>query len=363
MLIACTLVMLFLFLYDFVGIIAEALGSRVVRHIDFKSAIVSIGIFGTFVGILAGLYGFDSTHIAESVPQLLEGLKFAFITSVFGMFFSVVLAILQKLFLEAGEESAVLHSIERNIIKLYGRVDKLSATIESPAVLVKEFSEMKVFLAAQLQQINGSLDKALVELASGASKEIIQALEDVIVEFNTNLQEQFGDNFKQLNEACAKLLEWQDKYRDHVDSAESHLKEIRASLETSSTAAQSLVSSSKATKEVCESVSDLMRTYDVQIATLATHLESCKRLGDEAKVFLESTHEALNSSTENLSSFSGLIEKSVSLQSKALTELTQDIQDQLPKALGELEDVLTKLTAQFARDYRSLFEFVTAKNE
>ncbi len=49
------------------------------------SVLTSVGVLGTFVGILLGLWEFRVDQISESIPQLLEGLKIAFITSVAGI--------------------------------------------------------------------------------------------------------------------------------------------------------------------------------------------------------------------------------------------------------------------------------------
>jgi len=65
------------------------------QHVDYKSMIVSLGILGTFSGIILGLWDFDSENISESVPKLLDGLKLAFFTSIFGMALSVLLSVLQ----------------------------------------------------------------------------------------------------------------------------------------------------------------------------------------------------------------------------------------------------------------------------
>jgi len=66
-------------------------------HINYKPIIVSIGLLGTFVGIVLGLLEFDTRDISASVPQLLEGLKLAFLTSIIGMGLSVLLSWLQAL--------------------------------------------------------------------------------------------------------------------------------------------------------------------------------------------------------------------------------------------------------------------------
>jgi flagellar motor component MotA len=62
--------------------------------------LTSLGILGTFVGIVVGLIGFDVNAIDASIGTLLAGLKTAFITSLVG----ILLAILFK----AAETSGLL---------------------------------------------------------------------------------------------------------------------------------------------------------------------------------------------------------------------------------------------------------------
>ena len=46
------------------------------------SIITVIGVLGTFAGITYALFEFDTNDIKASVPQLLNGSKFAFVTSI-----------------------------------------------------------------------------------------------------------------------------------------------------------------------------------------------------------------------------------------------------------------------------------------
>ena len=346
--------MLILFCVDFFGLAAKRFQFANCRHLSFGTTIVSIGLLATFVGVLVGLYGFDSADISASVPRLLEGLRFAFAASVLGMFLSVLLSILHKFLGGTAEDEDVLHSIDR-------KMGALVTTIESPGELVRQFSEMKIFLKEQMEQVNSSLDQALTQLSRGASQEVVQALERIIKDFNQNLTSQFGDNFKELNTACHRLIEWQGNYKTHIETAEEGLQAILDSLEESCEAAQEINQANQQTQKVCKEVGGLIRTYDVQVGTLATHLQSCKALGEQAGQFLTYTQKAISQSADNLNQFSGVIENSVGKQSESLARLTKDIDQQLPKALGELEKVLTDITNQFAADYRSLFQFITDK--
>ena len=125
---------------------------------NFKNVIVSLGVLGTFIGIAIGLFHFDVTHLKESMPLLLEGLKTAFITSGVGISFSIIISILKP-----NKES---------------------------------------------------------------KNEMLSALELVVKDFNNNLTEQFGDNFKQLNESVKNMIIWQDNYKNQIQHQEQGLSNI-----------------------------------------------------------------------------------------------------------------------------------------
>ena len=62
----------------------------------------------------------------------------------------------------------------------------------------------------------------------------IDALKAAIADFNKNLTEQFGENFKRLNEAVGKLLEWQENnkkdmedMRTSIDTAVKGIGEVK----------------------------------------------------------------------------------------------------------------------------------------
>ena len=56
------------------------------RFIEYAPTLMtSLGILGTFWGVVLGLLDFDTINIDRSIPNLLSGLKTAFVTSILGM--------------------------------------------------------------------------------------------------------------------------------------------------------------------------------------------------------------------------------------------------------------------------------------
>lgn len=63
---------------------------RIVEY--FPTAISTLGVLGTFYGITVGLISFDTSDLDKSIPELLDGLKTAFFTSLAGMIGSMILS-------------------------------------------------------------------------------------------------------------------------------------------------------------------------------------------------------------------------------------------------------------------------------
>ena len=145
-----------------------------IKKIDLKSEIVSAGVLGTFIGILFSLQHFDVTNIKEALPQILEGMKLAFITSVEAMSASIVLSIFQK--------------------------------------VKSKKSNMEIMIDNQNQII-----KLLENSASTKSDEFIIALNNIVKQFNSNMIEQFGENFAKLDKTVEKFLDYQKTHQDNIE--------------------------------------------------------------------------------------------------------------------------------------------------
>ena len=66
-------------------------GRSAANRSAWASYLVSLGIFGTFLGISVALLSFDARAVEQSVPDLLAGMKVAFISSSWGIFLALVL--------------------------------------------------------------------------------------------------------------------------------------------------------------------------------------------------------------------------------------------------------------------------------
>ena len=298
---------------------------------SFKSLIISLGILGTFIGILLGLWEFDTKDIDGSIPQLLEGLKTAFITSILGMGMAIILAFIENLIKQTPDtQEEVLQDL----------LHEQKQTNTNTAKIFQLVTQTIKQTHTHFDKINQSLNQALETLSKGATQEVINALKSVVTDFNKNLTEQFGDNFKQLNEAVKKMIVWQENYKNHITNMEKNLQ----------TTVTSMKHTSDYTKQFTgfyEKISHIIEVNQNQIHNLEKGLKSLHTIGQEAGLI-----------TSQLSQFSKQIQTSLSEQSEGLNNLSkklnkqvQNSSDSLSTSLGTLNKALTSLTNKFRKDY------------
>ena len=68
----------------------------------------------------------------------------------------------------------------------------------------------------RLEGLARSLEEFGKTVAENNSRALIDALKEVIRQFNEKISEQFGENFKHLNEAVGQTLAWQERYRQQM---------------------------------------------------------------------------------------------------------------------------------------------------
>ena len=189
--------------------------------------LTTFGILGTFLGISTGLLHFDVGNIEGTIPMLLDGLKLAFVCSITG----ILLAVCLRLVLVLGRDGATTAAAQMTASP--GGAATPADALQHQA----QIADAQLAAARQLIDQIGQLDQHLIQtlerqheqqlaafksfadqLSEMGSRQLIAALESVIRDFNSNLGEQFGENFRRLDGSVEKLLQWQDQYRDHMDA-------------------------------------------------------------------------------------------------------------------------------------------------
>lgn len=336
---------------------------------DYKSIITSIGILGTFAGIFIALWSFNANDISSSVPALLEGLKFAFITSIAGIFISIVLSITQNLkggipsdhipndpsdklinFLDNSHKKeriflkALHDEQQKSLLSIYEEQKKSN---QNTLQINQSIDQLEKNINTHFDTANSLFKQTLDTLSKGATEEIIKALEGVIADFNNNLTEQFGDNFKQLNESVKNMIIWQENYKVAIQQIEGNLNIALNNIEQSSNAMEKFANNFEKISETNEDLKKIIQVNQHQIENIETHLNTLKSIGEEAGLI-----------TSSIGDFSKTIQGSLSNQSEGLKKLNDSLVRELDSSLGNLNKALTSLTDKFIKDYQQFLELI-----
>ena len=279
--------------------------------------LTGLGVLGTFVGIFQGLISFDVRDISASVPFLLDGMKTAFVTSVIGMGCGLVVKVCAEIFRTQSDarQDASAADIVAGLALLEASnregLDRLRGAIsgDGDGSLVTQMQKLRTTLDDRLQS-NGKLvsdlgSEVLVEiknistrLAEDNAKAFMEALERAIQDFNTKITEQFGENFKHLNTAVGRLLEWQEQYRLQMADMAERLRQATEAANQSADALTTIASRSEAIVEASAQLAALLKSYAAAQADIERKLEAFSGMAARAQSALPVVEERLRAMTD-----------------------------------------------------------------
>ena len=364
---------------------------------SIASTAVSLGILGTFTGIFIGLLNFNVSDIQGSVPQLLSGLKTAFATSIAGLFTSLLvkaekwdiykLRVNEKGEIEEDDNIKVLISVMKNIEK--------SIAGEGETTLLTQIQKLRTSNSDNLNSLNNSFNEFAEKVAEDGSKSLIEALENVISDFNEKISEQFGENFKQLNQGVGKMLEWQIEYSNRVDLMTEQFQKTLDGVSKCELALNNISEKSKSFNETSSKLDKLLNNLNVNLVGLNQMSDNTKdifpkiqsdikdltenfsnsvteslrennRMLESQKTSIDRQVETLSASYEQLgnqqnkmlnevnSRLENLMKENATRITEQLKNLDEELAEELNKSLTSLGSQLTSLSNKFVEDYTPL---------
>lgn len=180
-----------------------------------SGTLTGLGILGTFLGLALGLGSFDGNNvytISDNVGPLLEGMKVAFHTSVYGIFFSLVFNFVYRSLM------ADAYGVLAEFLEMYREY-------VSPQVSTAD-ENSKAMLIYQANMANYL--KTMNELLKGNALEQTQGVERIVNQFVSQMSQSLGAEFEKmgriLNYACKAQEQCSRDYR----SMEETTRELQA---------------------------------------------------------------------------------------------------------------------------------------
>lgn len=280
----------------------------------------TLGMMGTFIGICLGLATFNTTDIESSIPSLLSGMKTAFITSIAGMMASIIMKVIQEKKNLSKQEETMNYEDDTEVVKaIINELKTLNSTLTTnQQQLVDRFKiidensnkkqedilkEIKLFNTG----VNVKQEELIKEFKSFAetmveqnSKSLIEALNDVIKDFNNKITEQFGENFKQLNEAVGALLIWQENYKEHIEVSEKQLKTTIEAITKTEESTKTIADKASILISVSEKLEPILINMDNNQKNMQINMETLSKITSDAKQAIPSINDYFQETNKSI---------------------------------------------------------------
>lgn len=317
------------------------------------SFLVAIGVLGTFVGLTIGLEGLvgNTTEIEtlkSGINKLISGAAVAFMTSVWGVTFSLSLNLIEKLF----ERSALNHiqDLQNKIDFLYPRLPA-----EQSLVHIAEYSkeskealqELHERIGDRLQEsINGmseAMQNALTDTLNNIMGPAIQTLVHSTSQQSSQVMENLVGSFMEGMSSAGRVQgEQLEKVAADVNTAVSSMGERLEQLfsKLSTQQASSLDAQDEQSRRFQEQLQQLANSADERQGQLESRFG--KMMGDLAQQHEQQQTTLLEQQQKMLGSLGTASQQQI----ETMTSAVQRQQNALQDAVGKLLDNVSQQGAQ-----------------
>jgi hypothetical protein len=326
-------------------------GSDKSRSKSLPALFTIIGVLGTFVGITIGLADFNVNpgEIEESVARLLDGLKFAFVTSIFGIFSAVGIRV-YNLFYAPADDSTDEAELVVKILQENNRLtEKIAKAISSDeeASLTTQMKLLRTDYSDKTKELVTEFRAFAEKQSENNMKALVEAIETVIGDFNAKINEQFGENFAKLNEAVGKLLDWQENYYKQIEYMVNTIETTQKGVESSKQVIQDISENYEDTYKITEDFQVVLETMKNENEVLIKNIEEFAKLADNASTAMPTIEKRLDDLTTNFSnmtletikSFENSHKSQIDETSKIFTTLKSDLSSSFDGVKNNLEGI------------------------
>lgn len=298
-------------------------------------------------------------------------MKTAFITSVTGLLLSIILKIWASIHQDKSENLDLDQVDASNILKfIEHHLTEQTNTQKKTAVIHEELLQALTTHHEYVKQNNqqfaanlwDKLEKTAQILTKSATEEVILALNQLIKDFNHQLTEQFGENFKQLNHAVFELIQWQENYKQQLEQMQVQYQNHTNAVAATQQAIDNIHDNLSHIAHHAQSIPDSMERLAVaielshtQIDTLYDHLAAFADMKDKAVAALPSLSEqidvmlqGMDDASQKLTEQFHQIHQSIKAQPSIMQSTTQELKNTLERLVGQLEIDIKNITEKHA---------------
>lgn len=332
--------------------IAEYVNQELLDHIGNMSfcdivggTMTGLGILGTFLGLMIGLQDFDpSTADAMllTIPTLIDGIKIAFLTSIFGVVYSLLFnAYCREVQEEAAEALEGFLSVYYKHVIPQPENDAFTQLIryqqsqtDSMAQFAEEISltmanSLKANVAPTFERIEESIAKLTDRLAKSQS----ETMDEVASRFVEKMDKAMGNQLTNLAENIQNLIQWQD---ETIGKMEQTIQAFLEAGEKVGAVNAKLDASFDVLEQYMQNMAKLQHNVNTDVTTLVTVLGNVTEKLEEQSIITMDHIEAQKSLIQSMNDASA----SVFERAKEYQQAAVDMQKEIAAYAAAVKDTV-----------------------
>lgn len=292
-------------------------------------AMTGLGILGTFIGLSFGLQEFNTgsaEEISDSIAPLMDGIKIAFHTSIYGMVFSLVFNLIYKTLIENSYNALeeFLNCYDGYVL----RDSEYSNESEAFNLIRKLPEEIGENISNTLTPAMEEISQTFKQFAEDVSTNQLEGLSSIVDSFIEEMNTSLGGQFQRLGEILEKTCDMQEKNNEYMQGLLEKVGGMVTDIDKINEMSSSTVEKMSAYVEkldecqgkINESLNGMNEQIDKQTAINDQLRENMESLSEQQKQILEVTSKVsgnLEEQIHNLSEF----EKGLSEETRANMEM------------------------------------------
>ncbi len=314
------------------------------RMNQVAGVMTGLGILGTFIGLSLGLQSFNTGTTAEitnSIEPLMNGIKVAFHTSIYGMVFSLVFNYVYRRKLDEAENAL------REFVSAYKKyvlpdtatdgVNRLMELQQQQTEAIKSLSytvahQLSEGLKELLEPQFDRFDRTIVGFANMATKNQMDQLTMVVNAFINEMDRSLAGAFTRMSETIDKTLVQQNSNTKQIE--EIYAKNLSTAENVNAIATQT------------GAVANALMSYAEQVQSLE------KQTADTVEVLRQQTER-----NREILTGAGQYMTELEAYRKSLDITVAGFDDRLREQEARLRD-LQKLTADMPREVEETFKII-----
>jgi DNA anti-recombination protein RmuC len=307
--------------------------------------LTTLGIFFCFIGIAWGLLNFDPSDVKYSIPRLLEGIRTSFWASVAGIFWALTIKARVAIWGDAklsvsaaSQQGATLNDVAEYLAKLNGALaGSEDSTLLGQIKLLRSDSNYR------LDRLNSTFEAYSEKIAEANSRALMHALQSVVHDFNAQVNDQFGENFKHLNAAVEKLVTWQAHYEQQLASLIDQETETRKSMTDAANKFTEVVRKSAEFTDTAHSLKKLLVALNTEKEQLNFSLSTLGELINHAA-------KGLPTLEQNITAMTRQVEQGVRANQEAMSAILKNAAQSIQAHNQQLTALLAASIAAANKD-------------